>query len=161
MRPRRTCSARPAVFAPRKEISGLATSSRPSAVPRYRRTRKRTPHKSTRRTPASFADAQNIECTVDIHLMRWNRLVDRARHRGYRGFVKYHVDPFHRFAQRVVFADIDAMEIDSPADLVQVPLMTREQIIYDSHALRAVRQQTAHQRGSDESRPTRYQKSAH
>ena len=53
------------------------------------------------------------------------------------------------------------MEIDRSANFIQIALVSGEQVIDDHDPLRAARHQTAHQRRSDESRPTRYQKLAH
>ena len=58
--------------------------------------------------------------------------------------MKHDIDPFHRLAQSVVFADIDAMKIDSPAYLVQIPLIPCKQVVYNYHPVRAARQETAY-----------------
>ena len=75
--------------------------------------------------------------------------------------MKYSVNPFHGFAQRIVFADIHVMEIHSSAYFREVLLMTREQIVHHNHSFSTARHQTTHQSRSYESRAARYQKSAH
>ena len=75
--------------------------------------------------------------------------------------MKHDVDPLHGLAQRVVIADVDAMKIEIPAYFFEVSFVACEKVIDDGHALRAMSEETPHQRRSDESRTTSYQEATH
>ena len=106
-------------------LSTLGSTSRIAVGGDWRR---RTPR--VRALP-SLRGAQHVERAVDVDLVRRHGIVDRARHRGDRGFVEDHGGAADERRDLLVVADVGALEIDARANFLQVALAAGEQIIDD------------------------------
>ncbi len=95
---------------------------------------------------------QNVERSIDVALMRRNRVVDRARHGGNRRLVKHHRRAANNRRDGRVVANIGALKLEGALHLFEIPFIAGEKIVDHDHLPRALAQQRAHNGGTDEAR---------